>query len=33
MTINLDTHKYQVMLAQKRRDEKSPPKLTQVINR
>ena len=33
MILNLDIHKYQVMLAQFRRDEKFPPKLTQVINR
>ena len=33
MILNLDIHKYPVMLVQYRNDEKSLPKLTQVINR
>ena len=33
MILDLDIHKSSVMLAQNRRGEKIPPKLTQVINR
>ena len=33
MILNLDRHKPAIMLAQTRRDEKLPPKLTQVISR
>ena len=33
MILNLDIHKYPVMLTKNRSDEKFLPKLTQVINR
>ena len=33
MVLNLDIHKYPIMLTQNRSGEKSLPKLTQVINR
>ncbi len=33
MILNLDIHKYPLMLTQNRRDVEFPPKLTQVINR